>query len=75
LSSEEVDLEGDLGHPGQSRLVGGPGFGVEVAAEAPGHVFVGQPLFGHGQVPVKQPLGDRLQLTEQAMVGMTLRHR
>jgi hypothetical protein len=61
---EEVDFEGGLGDPGQPRLVGGPGFGVEVTTEAPGHVFVGQPVFGHGQVPVKQLLGDRLQLGE-----------
>jgi hypothetical protein len=72
---QEVDLEGGLGDPGQSWLVRGPGFGVEVAAQPPGHVFVGQPVFGHGQVPVKQLLGDRLQLGEQVMVGMAIRHR
>ena len=71
---EEVDLEGGLGHAGQPRLVGGPGFGVEVAAQPPGHVLVRQPLFGHGQMPVKQSLGDRLQLTEQVMVGMAISH-
>ena len=71
---EEVDLEGGLGDPGQPRLVGGPGLGVEVAAEAPGHVLMRQPLFGHGQVPVKQPLGDRFQLVEQVMVGMAIGH-
>jgi hypothetical protein len=71
---EEVDLEGGLGDAGQPRLVRGPGFGVEVATQAPGHVLVGQPVFGHGQVPVQQPLGDRFQLGEQVMVAMTLRH-
>jgi hypothetical protein len=35
---------------------------------------VGQPLFGHGQMPVKQPLGHRLQLTEEVGVGMGIRH-
>ena len=61
---EEVDLEGGLGNAGQSWLVWGPGLGVEVAAQAPGHVFVGQPLFGHGQVPVQQLCGDWLQFSE-----------
>jgi hypothetical protein len=51
------------GDPGQPWLVRGPGLDIEVAAEAPGDVLVRQPVFGHGQVPVKQPLGDRLQLT------------
>jgi hypothetical protein len=61
--------------PGQAGLVRGPGLGVEVAAEAPGHVLMRQPFFGHGQMPVQQPLGDRLQLAEQAMVGMVvIRH-
>jgi hypothetical protein len=72
--SEKVDLEGRLGHPGQPRLIRSPRLGVEVAAQPPGHVLMGQPLFGHGQVPVQQPLGDRLQLTEQAMVGIAIRH-
>ena len=71
---EEVDLEGGLGDPGQPRLVGGPGFGVEVAAKAPGHVLMRHPFLGHGQMPVKQPLGHRLQLGEQVMVGMAIRH-
>jgi hypothetical protein len=71
---EEVDFEGGLGDTGEPRLVGGPGLGVEVAAQAPGDVLVRQPLFGHGQMPVQQPLGDRLQLNEQVMVGMTIRH-
>jgi hypothetical protein len=72
---EEVDLEGSLGHPGQPRLVRGPGFGVEVAAQPPGDVLMWQPLFGHGQVPVQQLRGDRLQFSEQAMVGMAIGHR
>ncbi len=71
---EEVDLEGGLGDPGQPRLIGGPGFGVKVAAQAPGHVLMGQPLFGHGQMPVQQPFGGRLQLGEQVMIGMTISH-
>ena len=33
-----------------------------------------QPFFGHGQMPVQQPLGDRFQLGEQVMVGMAIRH-
>jgi hypothetical protein len=71
---EEVDLEGGLGDPGQPGLIRGPGLDVEVAAQAPGHVLMRQPLLGHGQMPVKQPAGDRLQLTEQVVVGMTIRH-
>jgi hypothetical protein len=34
-----------------------------------------QPFFGHGQMPVKQALGDRLQLTEEVGVGMAIEHR
>jgi hypothetical protein len=71
---EEVDLEGGLGDPGQPRLIRGPGLGVEVAAQTPGHVLVGHPLLRHGQMPVQQLLGDRLQLGEQVMVGMAIRH-
>jgi hypothetical protein len=71
---EQVDLEGGLGDPGQPGLVGGPGLGIEVAAEAPGDVLVREPLFGHGQMPVKQPAGDRLQLPQEVVVGMALRH-
>jgi hypothetical protein len=71
---EEVDLEGGLGHPGQPRLIGGPGLGVEVTTEAPGDVLVREPLFGHGQMPVQQLLGDRFQLGEQVMVGMAIGH-
>jgi hypothetical protein len=33
-----------------------------------------QPFFGHGQVPVQQPRGHRLQLGEEVMVAMAIRH-
>src|SRR4029450_846214 len=34
----------------------------------PGDVLVEQPVFGHGQVSVKQRLGDRFRLGEQVML-------
>jgi hypothetical protein len=63
-----------LSDASQAGLMRCPRLGVEVAAQAAGHVVVGHPLLGHRQMPVQQLRGDRFQLAEQVMVGMTVRY-
>src|SRR4029450_12945318 len=66
---EEVDLEGGPGHAGEPRLVRGPGLGGEVAAQPPGDVRVGHTAFGHGQMPVKQPLATGSNSRRRSVSG------
>src|SRR5690606_8418732 len=58
----------------QPRLLDRPGLAVEravvVAALAPGHVLVREPLLGHRQVPVQLLLHDRFEVVEE--VGLEL---
>ena len=48
---------------------------VEVAAVAPRHVLVREPLLGHRQVPVEVALDDRLELAQQLFLRVRLAHR
>ena len=47
-----------------------PCFAVdEVTAPRPGHVLVGEPFLGAGEVPFEQPLGDRREVGEESALG------
>ena len=65
---QEVDLERRLGDAGQARLVGRPGFLVEVPAQPVRDVVVGEPLLGDLRVAVVQAGRLGLELDEECLL-------
>ena len=62
---QQPDLERDLGHARQARLLRRPWILVEVPTQPVGDELVGEPLLGDLVVAVVQPPGLRLELREQ----------
>ena len=69
---QEVDLERDLGDPGQARLVRRPWILVEVAAEAIRDVIVREPLLGDLRVPVIEASSFGLELEQEGLIGVEI---